>query len=79
MAKKRTYSSVKGAFVDKKMKEGMTNQQARNAWKKSSERKEIEGPYPWMRLAGSGNCDGVNIDRSFNSPWQDYAHTSDDI
>lgn len=77
--KKITYSGVKGTYILQRMKEGKTNDQARKMWKRSEEAKQFKfSGYP-ERNGLPGINDGVFIDRSYDSPWQDYAHTADDL
>lgn len=74
----KTYAGAKGQFVDNKMKEGMTNKQAHSAWKNSDQKKEFD------QQKGSNDAEDTrqntsNIDRSYESPWQDWADTADDF
>lgn len=39
--------------------------------------KKSSTPKPLPKHRDSEH-DGINIDRSWDSPWQDYAHTSED-
>lgn len=71
MAKHKYYSGAKGEFVQKRMNEGRTNKQARQDWKKSDEKKHyIERDH--------GEAGYDSIDRSHNSPMQDWAQTEED-
>lgn len=75
MGKHKYYSSAKGEFVQNRMAEGRTNKQAHSDWKKSDERKE----YTERDNGRSFNGDGSNVDRSYGSPFQDWAQDSDDL
>lgn len=74
MGKHKYYSGAKGEFVQTRMNEGRTNKQAHSDWKKSIERQEYTENIPTGSI---GN--GDHIDRSYNSPMQDWAETSDDL
>jgi hypothetical protein len=75
------YSGAKGRFVQEKMKQGVSKDKARQMWKKSEERKEFPSHFEYeMNKAGRDNRTVTdNIDRSYDSPMQDWAETSDDL
>jgi hypothetical protein len=66
MGKHKYYSGAKGEFVQNKMKEGRTNKQARQDWKRSDEKKEYT-----ERSESHTEADFDPIDRGFNSLMQD--------
>jgi len=72
---KKNYSTTKSQFVQKRMNEGKSNQQARKEWTKSDERKQFNEFDNIPEFKGNGD----NIDRSYGSPMQDWAETSDDL
>lgn len=74
----KNYAGAKGEFVDRKMKEGLTNKQAHKVWKKSAEKKEWDKKR-WDSIPVDDRENTSNIDRSQNSPWQDWAETADDL
>lgn len=76
-----SYSSAKGRYVQQKMNEGYSNSKARQIWKRSDERKQYPSEFEHIMNKAGGDTREVtdNIDRDYNSPWQDYAGTSDDL
>lgn len=72
---KNNYSAVKGRFVQDKINDGLTKRQANNKWGKSEEKKNFDKQYPRPYL---GEFRG-NVDRSNESPMQDWAETSEDF
>lgn len=69
----KTYSATKGVFIQNKMKEGMTNDQARKSWKKSEERKSFE-----QTKSSSFNERGHDFDSHLNMFGTNW-HTSEDL
>lgn len=72
MSKGKSYSAAKGQYIQGRMNEGRSNDQARREWNRDHDFNHISGkstetPY------------GENIDRSEDSPMQDYAGTSEDL
>lgn len=63
------------AFVSQRVAEGMSKTQAKKAY---SGNKAPSKPKSLSKHRDSEH-DGINVDRSWNSPYQDYAHTSEDI
>lgn len=72
------YAGIKGKFIQDKMNEGLTNKQAHSAWKNSDQKKELDATS-WDKFPMGTIDDRGNIDRSYDSPWQDYAETADDL
>lgn len=67
------YADSKSAYIQKQMKAGMSNKAARKSWDKSAEKATFNIPEP-MFIGYRGN-----VDRSFESPMQDWAETSEDF
>jgi hypothetical protein len=72
MSKGKGYAATKGQFVQKMMNDGATKNQINNAWHKSEQKASFNNN-------GDSDDDGSDIDRSYDSPWQDWAETSDDL
>lgn len=76
-----TYAGAKGKFVQQSMKDGKTNEQARQAWKKSQERKLFPSSreHDFIKAGNDSRIVTDNIDRTYDSPMQDWAETSEDF
>lgn len=67
-----SYSNKKSVFVQQKMNEGVSNKDARRAWGKSDEKKELD------RIQMFGNDDESDFDSDVNMNGTSW-HTSDDL
>lgn len=76
--------SKRSDFIDKRPK-GYNKQWAEKRYDKmyperaAQSKADSQRAYDERRMKRDNSQDGINIDRSSNSPWQDFAHTSDDI
>lgn len=68
----KSYSASKGSYIQSRMNEGRSNSQARREWNRDHDFNHLAGNY-------TGTISGENVDRSQDSPMQDYAQTSEDI
>lgn len=72
---KNSYSAVKGRFIQARLNEGFDKKKANKQWCKSTEKKAFD-LYP-----GNVTIEDFrgNVDRSHESPMQDWAETSEDF
>lgn len=68
----KSYSAAKGSYIQNRMNEGRSNSQARREWNSKHDLDYLAGNY-------TAPISGENVDRSQDSPMQDYAQTSDDL
>lgn len=67
----KSYSDRKSQFISKEMEKGSSNNEARKSW---SKQEKSSG-----RLIGETDYERGDVDRSYGSPWQDWAESSDDF
>lgn len=72
------YADSKSAYIQQQMKNGMSNKAARKSWDKSVEKAHFNIPNDEFNNFNFKGYRG-NVDRSFESPMQDWAETSEDF
>lgn len=68
----KNYSTTKSQFMQNQINQGATKSERTSAWHSSEEKQSFEH-------SGKGSIHGDNVDRSYESPMQDWAGTSDDL